>query len=170
MMIFAFAMVGLGLFAIRRSHRLAACGGPGMWHHERHGHGHHHHGRHGGWRHRKLRWALRRLETTPAQERALRQEWKDLRQTAAAARADVAAARGDLGAVLTAPVLDRDALGAVVARVDRAYGEVRIAATEALARVHAQLDDHQRAQIGRLLGATSAPTPTPAPPAEGPFR
>ncbi len=170
-MIFAFAMVGLGLFAIRRSHRLAACGGPGMWHHERHGHGHHHHGRHGGWRHRKLRWALRRLETTPAQEQVIRQEWKALRRTAGQARHDVRAGRAELGAVLAAPVLDHAALDAVAGRLDRSYAELRTAGVGAIARIHATLDDEQRAQLGRWLGATPGATPAEEPaPSDGPFR
>lgn len=178
------AVVAFTLFSIKRMHRYHAaawhpvvgwgpCGGHG------HGHGHHHghhHGQPGMYpRHglHRLRHALRRLETTPAQERALRQEWKDLRKLAYHTRGELAGLRGELGAVLAAPALDRAALDAALGRVDQAYATMRTATADALTRVHAALDDEQRVTLGKLLGATRAPAPAPAtPPApsDGPFR
>jgi hypothetical protein len=60
-------------------------------------------------------------------------------------------ARADLAAAVRGPVLDDAALGAVLGRIDAAFGEVRSAALDALRGVHEVLDDRQRADVADLL-------------------
>ncbi len=126
-------------------------------------------GMHGhGARRRWMMHALfRRIDATPAQERAIVAELDQLEDRVHAAKAGVHDARGDLAAALRGPVLDDAALGAVLGRVDAAIGEVRSAVLDALRRVHGLLDDRQRGQIADLLERRGwgrrGPTQGPAP-------
>jgi Spy/CpxP family protein refolding chaperone len=109
---------------------------------------------------------FRRIDATPAQERAIVAELDRLEDRVHAAKAGVHDARGDLAAAVRGPVLDDAALGAVIGRVDAAIGEVRSAVIDALRAVHGLLDDRQRGQVADLLerrGWRRGPTPGPAP-------
>lgn len=120
---------------------------------------HHEHGC--GGRHRRRgrfgrgRWmlhaALRRLDATPAQERAIVGELDRLHERVDAAKVGLADARGDLAAALRGPSLDDAALGAVLGRVDATTAEVRAAALDALRAVHGLLDDAQRGTLADML-------------------
>ena len=94
---------------------------------------------------------FRRIDASPAQERAIVAEVDKLQDRVRAAKAGVHDARADLAAALRGAVLDDAALGAVLGRGDAAIGEVRSAAIDALRGVHGVLDDRQRAQIADLL-------------------
>jgi Spy/CpxP family protein refolding chaperone len=122
---------------------------------------------HGGRRRWMLRALFRRIDATPAQERAVVAELEKLEDRVHAAKAGVHDARGDLAAAVRGAVLDDAALGAVLGRVDAAIGEVRSAVIDALRGVHGLLDDRQRGQIAELLerrgGWRRGPTPGPAP-------
>ena len=141
--------VGLGILgfaAMRRAHR--RCYGH---------HGYGWHGPYGGdWggppRHRWfLHGLFRRIDASPAQERAIIGEVDRLRERMRDAKHGMRDARGDLAAALRGPVLDDAALGAVLGRVDAATGDARSAVIEALRNVHGVLDDKQRAQVAELL-------------------
>jgi Spy/CpxP family protein refolding chaperone len=152
----------LGLVAMGRAHR--------------HCHGHHGYGwygpfgdaghdRHHRGRRMMLRALFRRLDATPAQERAIVAEVDKLADRVRGARASVHEARGDLAAALRGPVLDDAALGAVLGRVDAAVGDARGAVIDALRGVHGVLDDRQRAQVADALERRgwwrrSSPQPT----------
>lgn len=148
MICFAAAMGVLGIAAMRRAHRCS--------------HGHHGAGWHGpfghaerGWRERGVRMMMhalfRRIDASPAQERAIIAEIEKLQDRVRGAKAGVHDARADLAAALRGPVLDDAALGAVLGRVDSAIGEARSATIDALRGVHGVLDDRQRAQVADLL-------------------
>jgi uncharacterized membrane protein len=107
--------------------------------------------RHGARRRWMMHALFRRIDATPAQERAIVAELEKLEDRVHAAKAGVHDARGDLAAALRGPVLDDAALGAVIGRVDEAIGEVRSAVIGALRGVHGLLDDRQRGQIADLL-------------------
>jgi uncharacterized membrane protein len=94
---------------------------------------------------------FRRIDATPAQERAILAEADKLSDRAQAARAGVHDARGDLAAALRSPVLDDAALGAALGRIDAAVGEVRAAAIDAVRGVHGVLDDAQRGQLAEVI-------------------
>ncbi|HEX3766439.1 MAG TPA: periplasmic heavy metal sensor [Kofleriaceae bacterium] len=106
------------------------------------------HGRRRRWITRAL---FRRIDASPAQERAILAELDKLEDRVHAAKAGMHDARGDLAAALRGPVLDDAALGAVLGRVDATVGEVRAAVIDALRSVHGLLDDRQRGQIADLL-------------------
>ena len=163
MICLAAAIGVLGIAAMRRAHRC--------------GHGFHGYGwygpygdgmrRHGARRRWMMHALFRRIDATPAQERAIVAELEKLEDRVHAAKAGVHEARGDLAAALRGPVLDDAALGAVLGRVDAAIGEVRSAVIGALRGVHGLLDDRQRGQIADLLerrgGWRRGPTSGPAP-------
>ena len=113
---------------------------------------------HHGWhsrRHARARMMLHalfaRIDATPAQERAIVGEIEKLQDRLRGIKAGLHDARGDLGAAMRGPMLDDAALGAALGRVDRATGEARSAAIDALRGVHSVLDDRQRAQVADLL-------------------
>ena len=142
----------------------------------RHCHGHHGYGWYGPFgdvgydRHHRgrrmiLRALFRKLDATPAQERAIVAEVDKLTDRVRGAKASVHDARGDLAAALRGPVLDDAALGAVLGRVDAAVGDARGAVIDALRGVHGVLDDRQRAQVADALERRgwwrrSSPQPT----------
>jgi hypothetical protein len=148
MICFAAAIGLLGIAAMRRAHRCS--------------HGHHGYGWYGpfshrehGWRGRGSRMMLhalfRRIDASPAQERAIIAEVEKLQDRVRGAKAGVSDARADLAAALRGPVLDDAALGAALGRIDAALGEARSATIDALRGVHGVLDDRQRAQVADLL-------------------
>ena len=147
MICLAAAIGVLGIAAMRRAHRC--------------GHGFHGYGwsgpygdglrGHGARRRWMMHALLRRIDATPAQERAIVAELEALEDRVHAAKAGMHDARGDLAAALRGPVLDDAALGAVIGRVDAAIGEVRSAVIGALRGVHGLLDDRQRGQIADFI-------------------
>jgi Spy/CpxP family protein refolding chaperone len=148
MMCFAAALGLLGIAAMRRAHR-SCHGHDGYGWYGPFGHGEH------GWRgrgSRRMVYALfRRIDASPAQERAIIAEIDKLQDRVRAAKAGVHGARADLAAALRGPVLDDAALGAALGRVDAALGEARSAMIDALRGVHGALDDRQRAHLADLL-------------------
>ncbi|MBK9033958.1 MAG: hypothetical protein IPL61_22270 [Myxococcales bacterium] len=173
----------LGAIILAKAHRYrhhayahGGCGGggPGCGHHD----GHHggHHGGHGGWRrhggwHRggARRWfvhrTLARIDATPAQERALVAELDTLEQRLRAARGALTALRPALADALRSPELDGGASAGLEAGIDAAVADARAALTDGLRRIHALLDDKQRATLAELLGGGGG-----AGPAAGPYR
>jgi len=147
MICLAAAIGVLGIAAMRRAHRCGH-GFHGYGWYGPYGDGLHGHGARRGWMTRAL---FRRIDATPAQERAIVAELEKLEDRVHAARAGVHDARGDLAAAVRGPVLDDAALGAVLGRVDAAVGEVRSAVIDTLRSVHGLLDDRQRGQIADLL-------------------
>lgn len=151
----------LGLVAMGRAHR--------------HYHGHHGYGWYGPFgavgydrphrgRRMMLRALFRRLDATPAQERAIVAEVDKLTDRMHGAKTSVHEARGDLAAALRGPVLDDAALGAVLGRVDAAVGDARAAVIDALRGVHGVLDDRQRGQVADAIARRAwwrRPSPQP---------
>jgi len=147
--------IGAGILAavaIRKAHRYRRYGyggGCGM-----HGgyYGHGPYGWHGGGGGRwPLYAALRHIDASPAQERAIINEVDQLKDKLRGAKGNMKDARGDLAAAVRGPVLDDAALGAVLGRVDGATAEARGAVVDALRNIHGLLDDKQREQLADLL-------------------
>ncbi|HLL22543.1 MAG TPA: Spy/CpxP family protein refolding chaperone [Kofleriaceae bacterium] len=112
-------------------------------------------GRRGGGRWRGNRWflhaALSRIDATPAQERAIVGELDKLKERASTVRRSLREVHTDLAAAVRGPLLDDAALGAVLGRVDGATNEVRAAAIDTLRKIHAVLDDEQRAELAEII-------------------
>lgn len=150
--------LGLGVLGFIAARKARHCGRGGWrgyhghgWHHHRGWgpggwYGAHHRGRRGG-----LYMALAHLDASPAQERAIIAEVDKLHERLHGARSSLKDGRADLAAAIRGEQLDDAALGAVLGRVDGATAEARTAALEALRKIHAVLDDKQRAQLADLL-------------------
>ncbi len=143
------------MMALRRAHWRrhggGCCGSRG---HERRHHGWH--GRHGGRRRWMLDVALERIDASPAQERAIIAEVDQLEERLHTARRGLRDLRGPLADAVAASELDEAALAGVLHGVDQAGAEARAAVVDALRKLHALLDDKQRAELGSLLGRGAA--------------
>jgi len=111
------------------------------------------------WRHlghrRGRGWMLRRLvarlEATPEQERLLLAEVEAIRSALTGLREGFSTSRGELANALAGDALDSSALDALFERELARAGEVKRAAAEAFARVHAALDARQRRILADLV-------------------
>lgn len=129
---FAFGAACLaGLFYVARGHR--------RWHH---------HGRHGRF---FLHRVLHRLDTTPGQEKVIREAIDDLREEARDLRQELKGTRTQIASALRAPELDRALLDEVFKKHDALLAELRGAATSATARIHETLDERQRKTLADLV-------------------
>ncbi|HEY7723771.1 MAG TPA: periplasmic heavy metal sensor [Anaeromyxobacteraceae bacterium] len=101
--------------------------------------------------HFALRGLFRRLGTRPEQEQAVLGDADALAAEIRALREDGRALREEVAALLEAPALDRAALDAAVAARLAKVDALRGRAAEALARLHAVLDEGQRRTLAGLL-------------------
>jgi uncharacterized membrane protein len=152
-------LAGLFAYKIRRHRRWAHAGG-GCYG----GHGYHHH-RHGGW-HRGPWYMMAALDTSPAQEKVIREEMARMRDRARVARDEAGAARADLADVLRADVFDRGRFDAALGRVDTAWASLKGSAAESAQRVHETLDTRQREKLADFLASRRGG----GGPSFGPFR
>ncbi|GAB4207390.1 MAG: hypothetical protein OHK0013_25000 [Sandaracinaceae bacterium] len=159
-------------------HRMgSACGwgGPGGHHHGGWGRWGHHHGgwgrwghHHGGWDHHGgwsgearggfrgrggfgLRWVFEHLDTTPGQEKVIRQAFDEVRGSLDAAQDELDATRRDIAAAIRAGHVDETRMGELYARHDEKLRAVRTTFFAALARVTEALDEDQRKRLADLL-------------------
>ena len=106
--------------------------------------GRHHHHFH---RHLGLRWLLRKLDASPAQERALRDLIHSAQDQLRELHRDAQGLRQELGDVLRAATLDDSRMAAAEAKVG---GKVRDAADilrKTVVQMHEILDTRQREQL-----------------------
>jgi hypothetical protein len=114
-----------------------------------------------GWRrrwrgHRRARgWMLRRLasrlDATPEQERLLLAEVESIRTALVGLRQGFSASRGELADALVGESVDERSLDGLFERELSRAGEVKRAAAQAFARVHAALDVRQRRILAELV-------------------
>ena len=88
-----------------------------------------------------------RLDTTPAQEKAIRAAIGELRTKARAVKDDARGMRGDLAGALRGESLDAETLGTVASRASGAVDALRDAGIGAVLKVHEVLDERQRATL-----------------------
>ena len=98
-----------------------------------------------------LRRVLRRLETTPSQERALREATKELEDSVRALKAEARRSRDDLAGVWRRSSVDEVVLGEMFARHDGALDSLRKAFVGWTIKVHDILDDTQRERLADLV-------------------
>lgn len=137
--------VGGGILAakmIGRGFGRGDCGGGGR------GHGH------GPWgigRSHFLRRIFRKLDTTPGQEKVIREALSEFREAAKAARPVGGELRHELAGVLRQPVVSDDAFTPIQAKSDEAVTRVRSAFQQALTKIHETLDATQREALAEIL-------------------
>ncbi|MGF1469753.1 MAG: Spy/CpxP family protein refolding chaperone [Sandaracinaceae bacterium] len=145
------------------------CGPPRHHHHHRwgrrgrgHGPGGLLFGLGGPW----LAYVRRRLETTPSQDRAIREAVREFTDELRGLRREVRAYREDVATSVRGDTLDETVLGELFGRQDDRIREVRKAFVGMLGRIHAVLDDEQRRRLGAMI--EGAPLIDDEPPFEGP--
>jgi uncharacterized membrane protein len=112
------------------------------------GHGPWGHGpRHGG--RAALFSVLERLDATPAQEKAIMAALHELWGTARELRGTVRASRREVAQALRSPSFDAAAVAE--STFDAATGQFRGAVLNAVAKIHAVLDERQRNVLGDLI-------------------
>lgn len=160
-----------GLMKVLRAGRgHHACGGGRHAWGGHHGWGHHQGGwgAHGGWgEHREggerwggrggpgfwLRGLFERLDTTPGQEKVIKQAVEEVFASSAKLRGELDQTRKDLAGAMRSGSIDETVMGELFARHDEKLREVRQAWVGALAKVHEALDEGQRKQLADLLDA-----------------
>jgi Spy/CpxP family protein refolding chaperone len=138
----------------RHAHGGGGCGGHG-WH------GHHGHGGWGGGRGFggppwarwgggggfgegfMLRGLFQRLETTPGQEKVIKDSFQRVRDTMREARAEWQD-KSDIISLLRGDTFDRTAAEGLSGKADASFAKLRVVIVESLAQIHEALDDRQR--------------------------
>lgn len=147
--------------------------GSGWGHHHggpHHGGWGHHHGSwgrdHGGWGERDqggwqrdrggrngfgLRWVFERLDTTPGQEKVIRQAYEEVREAMRTGEGELDATRREIAAAVRAGHVDETQMGELYARHDEKLRTLRSAFFGALAKVTEALDEDQRRRLADML-------------------
>lgn len=108
-------------------------------------------GRHGWGRYRLLRGVFEKLDTSPGQEKAIREAMSELRDRAKQVKSDLKNTRGQWVEAIRAPVFDETTVGSLVAATEDSIAEMRKAALAAFAKVHGVLDAEQRNKLADML-------------------
>lgn len=135
-------LVGLAAVA-RRRHRHHHAGGYGCLHDG--------HGRRRFGARFFLRRMLSRLDTTPGQEKVIREALHDLQDEAAGLRREVGATRSEIADALRAPELDKALLDRVFAKHDEVIEKLRASVVASADRVHSTLDEQQRQRLADMI-------------------
>lgn len=125
---------------------------------------HRHRGHHcsGGYRGRGFRSGrgrfvlnrlLDRLDTTPGQEKVIREAVDTLMDDVRDARSELHATRADVARAIRGESLDRGAIDDVFERHDRVIERVRQNALDSFSKVHETLDERQRRTLAELIEA-----------------
>ena len=98
-----------------------------------------------------LRGLFERLDTSPGQEKIIREAVDELRDAGSKFRGELRSTRADIARVMRGPSVDETHLGELFARHDTAIETVRKAAVGSLAKVHEALDERQRTRLADLI-------------------
>jgi Spy/CpxP family protein refolding chaperone len=131
---------------------LAAVARRGRRHYYGHGGWHGHHGRR-GWGGGRFFFhrILERLDTTPGQEKVIREAIHDLKDEASSIRREVRGTRSEIAEALRAPELDRALIDRVFAKHDEAIEKLRASLLSSADKVHGTLDERQRKQLADMI-------------------
>lgn len=124
--------------------------------------GHHHHeGRHcggggfRGFRARRGRFVLNRLldrlDTTPGQEKVIREAFDGLLDQLQDARSEFRGTRSEIAQAVRGENLDRGAVEGIFERHDVVIDRVRQNALDAFSKVHETLDERQRKILAEII-------------------
>jgi hypothetical protein len=98
-----------------------------------------------------LRMIFERLEATPAQEKVIAQAVEEVVAAGRKHRSELGASRVDIAKAIRAEGFDEVLFGEMFARHDTAIEDLRKTVMGALGKVHAVLDEKQRARLADLL-------------------
>ena len=98
-----------------------------------------------------FRRLLERLDTTPGQEKVIREAIHDLREEASSLRGEVRGTRGEIAQALRAPELDRVLLDRVFAKHDELIEKLRASLLTSADKVHSTLDEQQRKRLADMI-------------------
>ena len=96
---------------------------------------------------------LDRLDTTPGQEKVIREAVDTVLEDVHEARAELHATRADVARAIRSETLDRGAIDGVFERHDQVIDRVRQNALDSFGKVHETLDDRQRRILAELIEA-----------------
>lgn len=153
----------IGLIKVLRAGRGYGCGGGWRGHgwHGRHGWqgGHGWHGGHGqGWGGDTqsgggfwLRGLFSRLDTTPGQEKVIKEAVGEVKAAMEAAGTELDQTRRDVASAIRSGTVDETGLGALFSRQDEKLRDVQKAFVTALGKVNAALDEDQRKRLAQMI-------------------
>ena len=98
-----------------------------------------------------LRRLFSRLDTTPGQEKVIKTAIDELRAAADKVRGDVKAARPEVANAIRMEQFDETAFGEISHKIDEAAQAMRRATIDAIAKIHAVLDERQKKLLGDLV-------------------
>ena len=119
---------------------VAACSAAGLLFLARHRHGYH------GMRH-----FFRRLDTSPGQEKVMRNAWSQMREAGKQMRDRAKATRPELSRLIRGEQLSQAELSAFIQTRLSEISEGSPALVDALSQVHEVLDDRQRSLLADLV-------------------
>lgn len=102
-------------------------------------------------RHFWLRRMFERLDTSPGQEKTIRNAVDEFHDEALAAKEEFGKTRHDIGRAFSGDYFDESVMGATFARHDDTITRVRMASVGLLGKVHEALDAEQRKLLARFL-------------------
>ncbi len=136
----AACLLGLTATVARGHHGHHACGGGGRGRGFRRGRGRY-----------ILNHLLDRLDTTPGQEKVVREAVETLMDDLHDARRDFRGTRADVAQFIRAETLDRPSVEAVFDRHDVVIDRARQSALDAFAKIHETLDERQRKILADIV-------------------
>jgi len=124
--------------------------------------GYRHHFGHSGCHHRGfgyrgfgarhfLHRIMDRLDTTPGQERVIREAIQDLKEEAWSLRREARGTRSELADALRGAELDKALLDRVFAKHDEVIEKLRASFVASAERIHGTLDERQRKQLADMI-------------------
>ncbi len=98
-----------------------------------------------------LRHVFSRLDATPGQEKVIKSALDELRTAADKIRGDIKAARPEVANAIRMEQFDETAFGEISHKIDEAAQAMRRATIDAVAKIHAVLDERQKKHLGDLI-------------------
>jgi len=92
-----------------------------------------------------------RLDTTPGQEKVIREAFEAMMENVHEARGEFRGTRADIAQAIRGESLDRGAIEGVFERHDVVIDRVRQNALDTFAKVHETLDERQRKILAELI-------------------
>jgi Spy/CpxP family protein refolding chaperone len=96
---------------------------------------------------------LERLDTTPGQEKVIREAVETVLEDVHEARGQFRSTRADVAQAIRSETLDRAAIDGVFERHDQVIERVRQNALDSFSKVHETLDERQRRILAELIEA-----------------